>query len=169
MNAQMERLEGILRKELRIYGELTRACSEVTKKVRSCDLDGLAEVTREQNELLMAAANIEKGRIAVLNELLESEDESGQATEADTESSLDFMAELYASRLADHTEKLRVIVEELRVLSRRNRSLLDYSSRLVSRAVRFMCGAPESDGTYGRPGSCADRPRTNRAVLSTQA
>jgi len=169
MNAQMEKLEGILTEELRVYGELARACSEVAEKVRSCDLDGLAQVTIEQNELLMAAANIEKGRIAVLSELFESEDESWQATEANTESSLDFMAEPYASRLADHAVSLRTIVDELRLLSRRNKSLLDYSSRLVGRAVRFICGAPESDGTYERPGACTGRPHTNQTVLSTQA
>lgn len=169
MNAQMETLEGILTEELRIYGELARACSEVAQKVRSCDLDGLAEVTVEQNELLMAAANIEKRRIAMLSELFGSEDGSVRVGKADSDSSLDFMAEPYASRLADHAVSLRTIVDELRVLSRRNRSLLDYSSRVVGRAVRFICGAPESDGTYERPGSCTGRPHTNQTVLSTQA
>jgi hypothetical protein len=165
----MARLEGILTEELRVYGELARACSEVTEKVKSCDLDGLAEVTVEQNELLMAAANVEKGRIALLSELLGSGDGSVPVGNADADSSLDFLAEPYASRLADHAVSLRTVVDELRMLSRRNRALLDYSSRVVGRAVRFICGAPESDGTYERPGSCTGRPHPNQTVLSTQA
>lgn len=169
MNAQMQKLEAILTEELRLYGELARACSEVNDKVRCCDLDGLAEVTREQNELIMAAAEIEKGRRAVLTQLFESEDESVQVAESDAESALECIAEPYASKLVDHAASIRAIVDELRVLSRRNRSLLSYSSRLVDRAVRFACGMPESDRTYERPGSHVDRPRVNQALLNAQA
>ena len=168
MNAQMENLENILTKELRIYAEFARTCSEVTEKVRCCDLDGLAEVTREQNELIMAAAEIEKVRTAVVTELFESEDESVRVTGADAKSALEFIAEPYASRLGDHAKSLRAIVDELRELSRRNRSLLSYSSRVVDRAVRFACGAPQTDGTYEWPGACVERPRTNQALLDAQ-
>ena len=169
MNSQMEKLECILTEELRIYGELARACYEVSEKVRCCDLDGLAEVTREQNELIMAAAEIEKERRAMLTQLIGSEDESGQVAEADAATALECIPEPYASKLADHAASLRATVDELRVLTRRNRSLLSYSSRLVDRAVRFACGMPESDGTYERPGSPVDRPRINRALLNAQA
>jgi len=169
MNVQMQELEAILTEELRLYGELVRACSEVAEKVLCCDLDGLAEVTREQNQLIMAAAEIEKGRRAVLTRLRESEDESVRVAESDAESALDCIAEPYASKLVDHAASLRAVVDELRALGRRNRSLLSYSSRLIDRTVRFACGMPESDGTYERPGSRVDRPRVNQALLNAQA
>jgi len=169
MNPNMEKLDAILMEELRVYGELARTCSEVTAKVRLWDLDGLAEVTREQNELIMAAAEIERGRAAVLAELSESKDESVRVTEGDDRSALKLIPEPYASKLADHNESLRTVVDGLRLLSERNRSLLGYSSRLIDRAVRFLCGMPESDGTYQRSGSCGGRLRAKRTVLDAQA
>jgi len=71
MNAQMEKLEAILTEEVRVYGELARTCSEVAEKVRLWELDGLAELTREQNELIMAAAETERVNQAVADGTLE--------------------------------------------------------------------------------------------------
>ena len=169
MNDQMERLEEVLAEELQIYGKLLEACSVVTEKVLSCDIDGLADITHEQNALIMAAAGAERERAALLHELLESEEDSDNAVDTETRSALQFVAEPYASRLASHGERLRGVVDELRQISRKNGSLLDYTLQLVDRTVRFMCGATQSDGTYEPPSSCTDRARATNRLLNKEA
>jgi flagellar biosynthesis/type III secretory pathway chaperone len=169
MNAHLEKLEEVLGEELRIYGGLLDACSAVTEKVLCCDIDGLAEVTREQNALIMAAAETEKTRTALLRELLESNEQPENAAEAETNSALQFIAEPYASRLASHGERLRGIVRELRQISRKNRSILNYTLQLIDRAVRFMYGTTESDGIYESHGSCKDRARATNGLLNKEA
>jgi len=117
----------------------------------------------------MAAAGTEKTRTALLRELLESTEGSENAAEAETTSALQFIAEPYASRLASHGERLRGIVDELRQISRRNSSILNYTLQLVDRAVRFMYGTTESDGTYESPGSGRDRARATNGFLDKEA
>jgi flagellar biosynthesis/type III secretory pathway chaperone len=170
MDDQAEKLDYLLAEELRIYGNLLQTCSAVADRVLCCDLDGLAEVTREQNALIMAAADTGRARAALLRSLSRSQDGEGAESGLDDrpDSALHFIPEPYASKLARHGERLHGIADELREVGQQNRFLLSYALQLVDRAVRFVYGTPESDGTYEPPGSCADRARPINGLLNKE-
>jgi len=166
----MEQLDQLLTEELRIYENLLQTCSAVADRVLCCDIDGLAEVTREQNALIMAAADTGRARAALLRSLARSQDDdvAGSGLDDRSESALHFIPEPYASRLARHDERLHGIADELREIGQQNRFLLGYALQLVDRAVRFVYGTPENDGTYEPPGSRADRARPTNGLLNKE-
>ena len=166
MQIDVEKLDEILSEELRLFDELVRASSETTTRILHGDLDGLVEVTRRQNELIMAAAEAGKLRSVFQREL--SNGESEQTGEAETEPALRFVAEPHASRFADHDEKLRSTSDALRARSEDNRFLLAYSLHMVDRAMQLVCDTPETGGTYSSAGSCSDRSPSNSALLDRQ-
>lgn len=163
MQIDVETLDEILGEELRLFDELVQACSEATKRILGGDLDGLAEVTRRQNELIMAAAETGKVRSALQGEL--SSSESDQTGEVGAEPAVWSIAEPYASIFAEHDEKLGSTIDALRERSEYNRFLLTYSLQMVDCAVRLMCDAPETGGTYEFPGSCPEPAPSNSSLL----
>jgi flagellar biosynthesis/type III secretory pathway chaperone len=160
MQADVEKLDEILGEELRVFDELVLACSEATTRILHNDLDGLAGVTRRQDDLVMAAAEAGKARSAFQREL-----SRGESGETGAEPALQFIAEPYASRLAEHNAKLRSITETLRERSEYNRVLLAYSLQMVDRAMQTVCDTPGTNGTYGSTGSCSDQTAPRNGLL----
>lgn len=152
MQIDAEQLDEILGEELRVFDELAQACSEATKRIVKGEIDGLAGVTRRQNELIMAAAEVGKVRSALQREL--SADESDQSRQAAPAPR--FISEPYASRFAEHDEKLRSTVDALREQSEYNRVLLVYSLEMVDRAMRSVCNTSKTPVTYESPGTSSD-------------
>ncbi len=169
MSDQIEQLDERLAEELRIYGNLLQTCSAVADRVLCCDLDGLAEITREQTALIMAAADAGRVRVALLRSLAGSTtDDVENRLDEHTQCAFHFIPEPYASRLARHGERLHGIADELREVGQKNRFLLSYALQLVDRAVRFVYGTPESDGTYEPPGLRAERARPINGLLNKE-
>ncbi len=164
MQTDVEKLDEILGEELSLFDKLVHACSEATTKILHSDLDGLGDVTRRQNELVMTTAEVAKARFALQRELSNSEPE--QPGEVGAEPAVRFIAEPYASRLAEHDDKLRAIAETLRERSEYNRFLLACSLQMVDRAMQTVCDAPETDGTYSSAGSCSDQTAPNSGLLN---
>jgi flagellar biosynthesis/type III secretory pathway chaperone len=164
MQTDVEKLEEILGEELSLFDKLVQACSEATTRILRGDLDGLADVTRRQNELVMSTAEVAKARLAFQRGMSNSEPE--RPGEAGAEPAVRFIAEPYASRLAEHDDKLGSIAETLRERSEYNRFLLACSLQMVDRAMQTVCDAPETDGTYSSAGSCSDRTTSNSGLLN---
>ncbi len=164
MQTDFEKLDGILGEELNLFDKLVHACSEATTRILHGDIDGLADVTRRQNELVMTTVETAKARLAFQRELSHSEPE--QPGEAGAEPAVRFIAEPYASRLADHDDKLCSIAGTLRERSEYNRFLLACSLQMVDRAMQTVCDAPETNGTYSSAGSCSDQTASNSGLLN---
>jgi flagellar biosynthesis/type III secretory pathway chaperone len=170
MDDQTEKLDQLLAEELRIYGNLLHTCSAVTDKVLCCDIEGLAEVTREQNALIVAAADTARARVTLLRSLACTGDEQAANDLGErAKSALHFVPEPYASRLACHAERLHSIADTLQEVGQKNRFLLSYALQLVDRAVRVIYGTAESDGRYEARGSSMDRARPMNGLLDKEA